>query len=169
MHGRQLCRRHRHAGLSDDVRLRRPRALGLVESVNATGQIILRSAYRYDQYDNVVHEEHVSDLDGSDASNYQVDYDYDGLMRLAAERRSDATGTETESTTYEYDAGDNLVRKVHQVLATVTATPSPTTPLSGGEATPTATPPPPPPPTALRSSPTSARDTHAERHAGRCG
>ena len=99
---------------------------GSVEAVNGAGAIILKSLFEYDQYDNVVHEEHTSDLDSSDNSNYQMDYGYDGLLRLVSEARSDSSGNLLESTTYEYDAGDNLTRKVHQVMTSETPTVEPT-------------------------------------------
>ena len=121
---------------------------GSVESVNAGGKVILGSLFGYDQYDNVVHEEHVSDLDSSTESNYQKDYGYDGLLRLSSEKVSDSQGNLLESTTYEYDAGDNLVRKVHYVADAVT--PTPTEGVGQPQDTPSPTPdilPPPPPET----------------------
>jgi len=120
---------------------------GSVASLTAAGSVILESLYAYDQYDNVVHETHSSDLDSSGDSNYQMEYGYDGLLRLVSEQRSDASGTLLESTTYEYDAGDNLKRKVQQVMATATPT--------GGDATATPTITPAPQVTTPTASPTT--------------
>jgi hypothetical protein len=134
-----------------------------VESINGSGAAILSSSFRYDQFDNVVHEEHRSDLDASDDSNYQIDYVYDGLLRLVQENRSDLGGGLIKNTTFEYDAASNLIRKTEeepdvevepptpeataspseQVDATVTPTPLATTtgsPVATSTSRPPATP-----------------------------
>jgi len=85
-----------------------------VTSVNGSGAVIFSSKYDYDQFDNVVHEENTSDLDTSDDSNYQIDYVYDGLLRLVGETRSDSGGDLIKKTTYEYDAASNLKRKIEE-------------------------------------------------------
>ena len=86
----------------------------LVESVNASGDVMLSSRYLYDQFDNVVHEESSSDIDTTDDSNYQIDYVYDGLLRLIEETRMDSDGNLIKKTTYEYDAASNVTRKVEE-------------------------------------------------------
>jgi hypothetical protein len=95
-----------------------------VESVDAGGNVILSSAYAYDQFDNVVHEENTSDLDPSTDSNYQLDNVYDGLLRLVEQTRTEPDGTLIERTTYEYDAASNLVHK-HQEINEPGEEPSP--------------------------------------------
>ena len=121
----------------------------LVESVNGAGDVIRSSRYRYDQFDNVVHEESSSDIDLSHDSNYQIDYAYDGLLRLIEETRCTAAGSPQcptdgddnliKRTTYAYDAASNLTMKVEEEPL-VGEPPPPTEPL----VTPTS----PPPPTA---------------------
>jgi hypothetical protein len=138
----------------------------LVESVNAAGAVILASSFRYDQYNNVVHEESRSDLvDPSDAayddSNYQIDYTYDGLLRMIEENRTDLAGSLIKDTTYQYDAASNLIEKDETVPAVggpeVTATPTATvtdTPMA------TATPPP--------NTPTPTATAPGKGHGGGC-
>jgi hypothetical protein len=117
----------------------------LVESRNADGDVILSSAYRYDQFDNVVHEESSSDLDPSDDSNYQIDYTYDGLLRLIEENRQDLDGNPIKDTTYEYDAASNLKRKIEvepdEVSEEPSATPTPAVTSTAPIATATSAPP----------------------------
>jgi MYXO-CTERM domain-containing protein len=132
-----------------------------VESRNAAGAVIFSSAYGYDQFDNVVHEANTSDVDSSNDSNYQIDYTYDGLLRLIEENRQDLSGSPIKDTTYEYDAASNLTRKID------------VEPDVGGEATPTptesstvVTPPSPTatptsPPATATSSPTPTVTTHS--------
>jgi hypothetical protein len=119
----------------------------VVESVNANGDTILSSSFKYDQYNNVVHEESQSDLvDSNDPSyadsNYQIDYTYDGLLRVIEENRQDLDGNLIKDTTYKYDAASNLIEKAETVpdeagpVDTPTMTPGVTTSPTGG---PTAT------------------------------
>jgi hypothetical protein len=96
-----------------------------VQSSNAAGQVILGSTYTYDQFGNVVHEAHTSDLDPSTGSNYQMDYVYDGMLRLTQESRSDSSDVLLETISYTYDAAANLLTKVRQYADATTATPTP--------------------------------------------
>ena len=52
-----------------------------VQSHNADDALIQGAHYTYDQYDNVITESHASDLDTSAGGNYEVAYQYDGMMR----------------------------------------------------------------------------------------
>jgi hypothetical protein len=112
----------------------------VVESVNADGNVILSSSFRYDQYDNVVHEESRSDLvdpnDPSyDDSNYQIDYTYDGLLRMIEKNRQDLDGNLIKDTTYKYDAASNLTDKV-ETLPDEAGTEDTPTPIGTTPATP---------------------------------
>jgi len=100
----------------------------VAESVDAAGAVILSSSYRYDQYNNVVHEESRSDLAAGDAytdSNYQIDYTYDGMLRLIGEDRRDLDGNAIKNTTYAYDAASNLIEKVETLPDEVVMPPTP--------------------------------------------
>jgi len=127
-----------------------------VQSVNAKGQLILGSTYTYDQFDNVVHETHASDLDTSTGSNYQMDYTYDGMMRLTQESRSDTEGVLLETISYTYDAAANLLTKVRQYADTTAATP---TPIASPTPAPTNTPTPASTPAATATEPGETEPT----------
>jgi YD repeat-containing protein len=111
-----------------------------VATLDPQGRTILGSRFTYDQYHNVISETHGSDLDASTASNYQIAYAYDGLLRLIDETRTDLDGDLIEHTTYAYDARSNLIEKVQQRPAVTgpgpLPTPTPTATLAS-----TATPP----------------------------
>ncbi len=140
-----------------------------VETANGSGAIILSSAYEYDQFDNVVHEEHSSDLEPSQDSNYSIDYVYDGMLRLVEETRNNADGDLIKNTTFEYDAASNLIRKTEEepdelgtdptATPTGSATATPETPdpteSPAGTATPSA------PATATESANTPSRTATA--------
>jgi len=138
----------------------------LVQSVNADDKVILASSFQYDQYNNVVHEESRSDLvDPGDAayndSNYQIDYAYDGLLRLIEEDRTDLDGNLIKDTTYKYDAASNLIEKdetVPDIGGPETPTVTPTT-LPDNTPTPTSTPVPTPTVTAAPDTPTPTATT----------
>ncbi|MEM1363853.1 MAG: hypothetical protein AAGF94_19510 [Pseudomonadota bacterium] len=88
---------------------RRPAA---VVTTNAADQIVLASTYAYDQFDNLTQEASMSQLDSSAASNYQIAYGYDGMLRLTSADRKDLDGGPIKMITYEYDAASNLTKKV---------------------------------------------------------
>jgi hypothetical protein len=72
-------------------------------------------------------------------SNYQIDYTYDGLLRMIEENRTDLAGSLIKDTTYQYDAASNLIEKDETVpeVGGPEGTPTPTT---TPQQTPTATP-----------------------------
>jgi hypothetical protein len=113
-----------------------------VQSVNSvsTDNLILGTTYSYDQFDNLLAETSASDLDATTASNFQISYGYDGLMRLISSTRSDADGNFLESNTYTYDAASNITQKVQVLAVTDTPEPSPTETPTQAAATPTAAP-----------------------------
>jgi hypothetical protein len=94
-----------------------------VASLNGQSANILTTTYSYDQFDNLVSETSASELDDSIASNYQVAYGYDGLMRLVSATRSDSGGNFVESDTYTYDAASNITQRVQVISVTETPTP----------------------------------------------
>lgn len=80
-----------------------------------SGSLILASTYSYDQFNNVVSERHQSDLDATSSSNYEMNYTYDGLMRLLASERTDLEGGKLETISYKYDASSNIWEKIQTV------------------------------------------------------
>ena len=76
------------------------------------GNKVLSTAFTYDQYDNVLSEVHESEMDMSSASNYQVSYTYDGLMRLTTAVRSDLASNVLKKYSYTYDAMSNITERV---------------------------------------------------------
>ncbi len=134
----------------------------VVESVNQDGQTVLSSSFRYDQYNNLVHEESRSDLvdeadEGYTQSNYQVDYVYDGLLRVIEEDRTDLDGNLIKNTQYKYDAASNLIEKLETYPDPTPPQGTPPGPLPSATAI-TATPAL-PSPTGAASTPTRAVNT----------
>lgn len=83
-----------------------------VQSENNDQALILGATYSYDQYGNIIQAMHESELDTSTASNNQVAYGYDGMMRLVAMNKSDLDGNPLESISYKYDSRSNITKKV---------------------------------------------------------
>ena len=86
---------------------------GTVEAcASEIGNHVLRTSFTYDQYDNVLTEVHQSDIDPSEDSNYKMQYQYDGLMRLTKATRTDLSDALLQTHAYTYDAFSNITERV---------------------------------------------------------